>query len=92
MIVNEIDVVKPDRELPRLPVARAVWIPVRPAAAAAAWIYAGGAHHTGFSQSLTTEHLEDFADIADIEFLASTATRNCASSATSFGGTKRPGC
>jgi len=35
--------------------------------ACAAWIYAGGAHHTGYSQNLTTEHLQDFADIAGIE-------------------------
>ena len=70
MIVNEIDVVRPDRDLPRLPVARAVWVP-KPdlATAAATWIYAGGAHHTGFSQSLSTEHLQDFADMADVEFL-----------------------
>jgi L-arabinose isomerase len=71
MIVNEVEVVEPDRALPRLPVARAVWVP-KPdlATAAAAWIHAGGAHHTGFSLSLTTEHLQDFADIADAEFLA----------------------
>jgi L-arabinose isomerase len=70
MIVNEVDVVKPDRALPRLPVARAVWVPQPDlATAAAAWIHAGGAHHTGFSQSLTMEHLEDFAVIADVEFL-----------------------
>ena len=70
MIVNEVDVVNPDHDLPRLPVARAVWVP-RPnlATAAAAWIYAGGAHHTGFSQSLTIENLQDFADMADIELL-----------------------
>jgi L-arabinose isomerase len=70
MILNEIDVVTPDQPLPRLPVARAVWTP-RPdlQTAAAAWIYAGGAHHTGFSQALTTEHLQDFADMAGIEFL-----------------------
>ena len=37
--------------------------------AAAAWILAGGAHHTGFSQALTVEHLEDFAEMAGIEFL-----------------------
>ena len=37
--------------------------------AAAAWIYAGGAHHTGFSYALTAEHLEDFAEMAGIEFL-----------------------
>ena len=70
MIINEVEVVKPDRDLPRLPVARAVWEP-RPdlTTAAAAWIYAGGAHHTGFSQSLTIEHLQDFAEIAKLECL-----------------------
>lgn len=36
---------------------------------AAAWIYAGGAHHTGFSQVLTAEHLYDFAEMAGIEYL-----------------------
>ena len=38
--------------------------------AAHAWILAGGAHHTGFSQALTTEYLEDFADMMNLEFLA----------------------
>ena len=56
--------------LPKLPVARVVWVP-QPnlQVAAAAWIYSGGAHHTGFSQALTAEHLEDFAEIAGIEFV-----------------------
>jgi L-arabinose isomerase len=51
-------------------VARALWIP-RPnlKVAAAAWIHAGGAHHTGFSYSVTAEHLRDFAEMAGIEFL-----------------------
>ncbi len=68
MIVNEIDVIQPEQPLPRLPVARAVWLP-KPSlkVAAAAWIYAGGAHHTGFSQALTTQHLEDFCEIAGVE-------------------------
>jgi L-arabinose isomerase len=71
MVVNEIDVVQPDGPMPDLPVARAVWIP-RPdlKTAATAWILAGGAHHFGFSQVLTTEHLEDFAEMAGVEFLA----------------------
>jgi L-arabinose isomerase len=71
MVVNEVDVVKPPQPLVKLPVARAVWIP-RPnlKAAAAAWILAGGAHHTGFSQALTREHLEDFTEMAGIEFLS----------------------
>jgi L-arabinose isomerase len=34
-----------------------------------AWIYAGGAHHTAYSQNLTTAHIRDFADIAGIEYL-----------------------
>ncbi|HXE65141.1 MAG TPA: L-arabinose isomerase [Bryobacteraceae bacterium] len=75
MIVNEIDVIDPPEPLPRLPVARAVWVP-RPnlKTAAAAWLYAGGAHHTAFSQAITTETLEDFAVMADIEFLSIGAT------------------
>jgi L-arabinose isomerase len=70
LIVNDVDVVKPDAPMPKLPVARAVWI-ARPnlKVGAAAWIYAGGAHHTGFSQVLTWEHIADFADMAGIEFL-----------------------
>lgn len=70
LIVNEVDVIQPERPLEKLPVAAAVWLP-RPSlkVAAAAWIYAGGAHHTGFSQALTTEHLEDFAEIAGVELI-----------------------
>jgi L-arabinose isomerase len=70
LVMNEIDVEQPPEPLFRLPVARALWTP-RPdlQTAAAAWIYAGGAHHTGFSQALETEHLQDFADMAGIEFL-----------------------
>jgi L-arabinose isomerase len=70
LIVNEVDVSPTDAPLPKLPVARAFWSP-RPdlRTAAAAWIYAGGAHHTGFSFDVTYEHLEDFAEMAGIEFL-----------------------
>ena len=68
MIVNEVEAVAVEQELPNLPVARVLWR-VKPdlATGAAAWILAGGAHHTGYSQNLTTEYLEDFADIAGIE-------------------------
>jgi L-arabinose isomerase len=67
LIVNKVDAMKPP-PLPRLPVARAVW-QCRPdfKTACAAWILAGGAHHTGFSHAVTEEHLEDFATIAGIE-------------------------
>jgi L-arabinose isomerase len=68
LLINEVDVVKPEQPMPKLPVAQAVW-KCRPnfEDACAAWIYAGGAHHTGFSQAVTTEMLEDFAAIAGIE-------------------------
>jgi L-arabinose isomerase len=70
MVVNEVDVVPPDAPLAKLPVARAVWVP-RPdlKTAAAAWIMAGGAHHTAFSQSVSVESLEDFAGMAGLELL-----------------------
>ncbi len=70
MVVNEVEVVPTDAPLPKLPVARALWIP-QPnlKVAAAAWILAGGAHHTGFSQAVTAAHLQDFADMADMEML-----------------------
>ncbi len=70
LVANVVDVVPTDAPLPKLPVARALWLP-RPnlKVAAAAWIYAGGAHHTGFSFSVTPEHLGDFAEMAGIEYL-----------------------
>jgi L-arabinose isomerase len=70
LLVNEVDVVPPERPMPKLPVAQAVWKP-RPSLeeSCAAWIYAGGAHHTAFSRAVTSEMLEDFASMADIEFL-----------------------
>jgi L-arabinose isomerase len=70
MLINPCKVVKPDANLPKLPVARVVWQPEpNLKTAAAAWILGGGAHHTGFSMALTKEHLEDFAEMADIECL-----------------------
>ncbi|GAC1546623.1 MAG: L-arabinose isomerase [Herpetosiphon sp.] len=70
MVVNQVDAVPTDEPLPKLPVARALWLPQPDLqTAAAAWIYAGGAHHTGFSLALTAEHLEDFAEMAGMEFL-----------------------
>jgi L-arabinose isomerase len=70
MIVNEVDVVAPDAALPKLPVARVVWVP-RPSLkiGAAAWILAGGAHHTGFTMALTSEHMQDFTEMAGIEYV-----------------------
>ncbi|WP_298238983.1 L-arabinose isomerase [uncultured Algibacter sp.] len=70
LIVNEVEAVKPMADLPNLPVARVLW-DAKPDLdiAATTWILAGGAHHTVYSQAITTEYMEDFADIAGIELL-----------------------
>lgn len=70
LVLNEVDVVAPPKPLPKLPVARAVW-KCKPdfKTGCAAWIYAGGAHHSGFSYSVTAEHLDDFASIAGVELV-----------------------
>ena len=69
MIVNEVEVIEPNA-LPKLPVACGLWIP-QPnlEIGAGAWIVAGGTHHSSFSYSVTTEMMEDYAEIADIEIL-----------------------
>jgi L-arabinose isomerase len=68
LIVNDVQAVKALEPLPKLPVARAVWKCLPDfKTAVAAWIYAGGAHHTVYSYAATTEYLEDFAEMAGVE-------------------------
>lgn len=68
LLVNTVDVVDPEKTLPKLPVARVTWNPhPNLETASAAWIYGGGAHHAGFSKAVTTEFLETFASMANIE-------------------------
>lgn len=69
LIVNEVKAVSVP-PMPNLPVARAVW-ECQPnfKTAVGAWIYAGGAHHTGYSYTVTTEHLRDFAEVSGIEIV-----------------------
>jgi L-arabinose isomerase len=70
LLINTVDVVAPDELLPNLPVARSLWMPhPNLKVAATAWILAGGAHHAGFSQAVTVEHLEDYAEMAGLEFV-----------------------
>jgi len=69
LLVNEVEAVAPTHQLPKLPVARVLWKPYPDMkTGCSAWIQAGGAHHTGYSQNLTAEHMRDFADMAGIEF------------------------
>jgi L-arabinose isomerase len=70
LLINKVEAVKPKQELPKLPVARVLWKPLPDMqTGCAAWILAGGAHHTCYSQNLTSEHLEDFASMAGIELV-----------------------
>jgi len=69
LLVNEVEAVAPTYQLPKLPVARVLWKPYPDMkTGCSAWILAGGAHHTCYSQNLTAEHMRDFADMAGIEF------------------------
>jgi len=56
--------------MPNLPVASVLWNPMPDLkTGAAAWILAGGAHHTGFSSAINSEYLEDFAGMSGLEFV-----------------------
>jgi len=70
LLVNEVDTVASPHDLPELPVARALWKP-KPclATAAEAWILAGGAHHTVYSQAVNSDDLRTYAEMVGIEYL-----------------------
>jgi len=69
MIVNPVNVIEPE-PLPKLPVARALWIPEPNLEIGAhAWILAGGAHHTSFSMALNVEILEDLVEMIGLELI-----------------------
>lgn len=68
MLINEVDAIKPPQKLPKLPVARVLWKPLPDMqTGCSAWILAGGAHHTCYSQNLSTNTLQIFAEMAGIE-------------------------
>ena len=70
IIVNTLDVIEPLAKMPKLPVASAYW-KTHPnlADGAAAWIYAGGTHHSAFTLALTPDYIETFAELANVEFI-----------------------
>jgi L-arabinose isomerase len=70
LIVNEVEAVEVQEAFPKLPTARALWKP-QPSMEVGlqAWILAGGAHHTVYSQNLTTEYIEDFAEMFGVELV-----------------------
>lgn len=70
LLVNEVEAVATENPLPKLPVARVLWKPQPDMrTGCAAWIYAGGAHHTVYSQNLTTDYIADFAEMFNTELV-----------------------
>ena len=70
MIVSKVNAVEPPADLPKLPVAHALWEPEpNLQTAAAAWIHAGGAHHTVYTQALSLDTLGNYADILGMEMV-----------------------
>ncbi len=70
ILAHEVEAVAAEHALPKLPVARVLWKPLPTMQiGCAAWIYAGGAHHTVYSQNLSVEHLTDFAEMFDTELV-----------------------
>lgn len=70
LLVNEVEAVEVTEKFPKLPTARVLWKP-QPSMEVGlqSWILAGGAHHTVYSQNLTTEFIEDFAEMFGVELV-----------------------
>ena len=69
LIAQDVECIEP-KPMPKLPVASALWVP-QPTfeVGAAAWILAGGTHHSAFSYDITADYWDDFAEITGIEFV-----------------------
>ncbi len=70
LICAEITLVEQPKPMPKLPVARMMW-KLKPdfKTGAAAWIYAGGAHHAVVSTALTVEDIRLFAKMTNTELV-----------------------
>lgn len=70
LICAEITLIKQPKPMPKLPVARLMW-KLKPdfETGAAAWIYAGGAHHAVVSTALTVDDITLFAKLTGTELI-----------------------
>lgn len=70
LVVNVVETVKQPKDLPKLPVARAVWKALPSLSVAAeAWILAGAAHHSVYTQALDIDHFRLYAELNHIEMV-----------------------
>lgn len=68
LTANVVNVVEPDEDLPKLPVACAVWEPSPSLSTSAeCWLAAGGPHHTVLSTALDAGFLDTFAAMTRTE-------------------------
>ncbi len=70
LIAAEIELVEQPKPMPKLPVARIMW-KIKPdlKTGAAAWLYAGGGHHTVVSTALSLEDIRLFAKLTKTELV-----------------------
>lgn len=70
LTANTVRVVDPTAELPKLPVACAVWEPLPSwATSTEAWLMAGAPHHTVLTTAIGVETVDDFAVMTGTELL-----------------------
>jgi L-arabinose isomerase len=70
LIANDIETIPIEHQMPKLPVARALWRPYPNLKdAAESWILAGGTHHSVYTTALTADYFRDWAEMSGIEFV-----------------------
>jgi L-arabinose isomerase len=70
LVVNDVRTIETPHPMPKLPVAQAVWIPHPDfTTGLEGWLWAGGAHHTGYSTQIGAEHLRVYADLLGLEYV-----------------------
>jgi L-arabinose isomerase len=79
LVANTVEVLTPEHDLPRLPVARALWRPEPDLPTAAeCWLLSGGPHHTVFTAALDPEAITDLAEMLATELITIDATSTAA--------------
>ena len=68
LLINEVEAFEPTTEAPNLPVARVLW-KTKPNfhEGVHSWIQTGGGHHTVVSLNLTTDQIETWAKLVELE-------------------------
>jgi L-arabinose isomerase len=79
-VLNEVNVVAPPKDFPKLPIAHVLWRPEpNLRVSAESWILAGGGHHTAYSNIVTTDMVRDWAEMVGIECVVIDKNTNVAS-------------